>query len=42
LRNGTYNLHVVTGAPKEIAVIVQAVLILYVAALRLRRARLEG
>jgi ABC-type uncharacterized transport system permease subunit len=42
LRNGTYNLHVVTGAPKEIATIVQAVLILYVAALRLRRARLEG
>ncbi|GBC93514.1 hypothetical protein HRbin15_02005 [bacterium HR15] len=42
LRNGAYNLHVVTGAPKEIAMIVQAVLILYVAALRLRRGRLEG
>ncbi len=42
LHNGTYNLHVVTGAPKEIAIIVQAVLILYVAALRLRRGRLEG
>lgn len=42
LRNGTYNLHVVTGAPKEIALIVQAALILYVAALRLRRGRLEG
>lgn len=42
LRNGTYNLHVVTGAPKEIAMIVQAALILYVAALRLRRGRLEG
>ncbi len=42
LRNGTYNLHVITGAPKEIAIVVQAVLILYVAALRLRRGRLEG
>jgi len=42
LRNGAYNLHVVTGAPKEIAMIVQAALILYVAALRLRRGRLEG
>ncbi|MCS7066976.1 MAG: ABC transporter permease [Fimbriimonadales bacterium] len=42
LRNGAYNLHVVTGAPKEIAMIVQAALILYVAALRLRRGRMEG
>jgi len=33
---------VVTSAPKEIAMIVQAALILYVAALRLRRGRLEG
>lgn len=42
LRNGTYNMHVVTGAPKEIAVIVQACLILYVASLRFRRSRLEA
>jgi len=42
LRNGAYNMHVVTGAPKEIAVIVQAFLILYVASLRFKRSRLEA
>lgn len=42
LRSGTYNLHSETGAPKEIAVIVQAVLILYVAAVYLRKQRVEG
>ncbi len=42
LRGGTYYLHIETGAPKEIAVIVQAVLILYVAAVYLRKRRVEG
>ncbi len=42
LRGGTYHLHVETGAPKEISVIVQAVLILYVASVYLRKRRLEG
>lgn len=42
LRSGAYHLHAETGAPKEIAVVVQAVLILYVAAVYLRKRRLEG
>jgi simple sugar transport system permease protein len=42
LQNGTFNLHVETGAPKEIAIIVQGLLILYVASLRFRRGRLES
>lgn len=42
LQNGTFNLHVETGAPKEIAIIVQGLLILYTASLRMRRGRLEG
>ncbi len=42
LRGGTYYLHIETGAPKEIATIVQAVLILYVAAVYLRKRRMEG
>lgn len=42
LRSGAYHLHAETGAPKEIAVIVQAVLILYVAAVYLRKQRMEG
>ncbi|MDW8106379.1 MAG: ABC transporter permease [Armatimonadota bacterium] len=42
LRSGAYHLHAQTGAPKEIAVIVQAALILYVAAVYLRKRRVEG
>lgn len=42
LRGGTYNLHSETGAPKEIAIIVQAVLILYVAAVYLKKQRVEA
>ncbi len=42
LRGGTYYLHVETGAPKEISVIVQAMLILYVASVYLRKRRVEG
>lgn len=42
LRSGTYNLHTETGAPKEIATIVQAVLILYVASVSLKKRRVEG
>ncbi len=42
LRSGAYHLHAETGAPKEIAVVVQAVLILYVAAVYLRKRRVEG
>lgn len=42
LRSGAYHLHAETGAPKEIAVVVQATLILYVAAVYLRRRRVEG
>ncbi|GIV05087.1 MAG: ABC transporter permease [Fimbriimonadales bacterium] len=42
LRSGAYHLHAETGAPKEIAVVVQAVLILYVAAVYLRKRRMEG
>lgn len=42
LRSGAYHLHVQTGAPKEIALIVQAALIVYVAALYLRKRRAEG
>ncbi|MCS7208685.1 MAG: ABC transporter permease [Fimbriimonadales bacterium] len=41
LRSGTYHLHAETGAPKEIATVLQAVLILYVAAVYLRRRRIE-
>lgn len=35
LQSGTYNLHVATGAPKEIAIIMQGVLILFALSLRL-------
>ncbi|MCX7925809.1 MAG: ABC transporter permease [Fimbriimonadales bacterium] len=42
LRSGAYHLHAETGAPKEIAVVAQAVLILYVAAVYLRKRRVEG
>ncbi|MFN4033367.1 MAG: ABC transporter permease [Fimbriimonadales bacterium] len=42
LRSGTFQLHAITGAPKEIATVVQAALILYVAAIYLRRRRMEG
>jgi simple sugar transport system permease protein len=42
LRSGAYHLHAETGAPKEIAVVVQAALILYVAAVYLRKRRIEG
>ena len=42
LRSGAYHLHAETGAPKEIAIVVQAVLILYVAAVYLRKRRVEG
>lgn len=42
LRSGTFQLHALTGAPKEIATIVQAALILYVAAIYLRKRRIEG
>ncbi|MCS7301579.1 MAG: ABC transporter permease [Fimbriimonadales bacterium] len=42
LRVGAFQLHAVTGAPKEIATAAQAVLILYVAAVYLRKRRLES
>ncbi|MDM7461254.1 MAG: ABC transporter permease [bacterium] len=42
LRSGTFQLHALTGAPKEIAIVVQAALILYVAAIYLRKRRMEG
>ncbi|MFN3689571.1 MAG: ABC transporter permease [Fimbriimonadales bacterium] len=42
LRSGAYHLHAETGAPKEIAVVVQAVLILYAAAVYLRKQRVES
>lgn len=42
LRSGTFQLHAMTGAPKEIATVVQAALILYVAAIYLRKRRVEG
>lgn len=42
LRSGAYHLHAETGAPKEIAIVVQAALILYVAAVYLRKRRMEG
>ncbi|MCX7992411.1 MAG: ABC transporter permease [Fimbriimonadales bacterium] len=42
LRSGAYHLHAETGAPKEIAIVVQAALILYVAAVYLRKRRVEG
>jgi ABC-type uncharacterized transport system permease subunit len=42
LRSGAYHLHAETGAPKEIAIVVQAALILYVAAVYLRKRRIEG
>ncbi len=42
LRSGTFQLHAITGAPKEIATVVQAALILYVAAIYLRKRRMEG
>jgi len=42
LRSGAYHLHAETSAPKEIAIVVQAALILYVAAVYLRKRRVEG